>query len=277
MAADLKAKARAFLELHRGEGTFVMPNSWDVGTSRILAAAGFKAIATTSAGINWREGRRDAVYELSREDALADHCVLAEAVAIPVNGDLENGFGDSPEDVAETIRQAIDGGLAGAGIEDFTGDRNAPLYDIELAVERIAAAREVIDKSGVPFVLTGRAECYLVKHPEPFEESVKRMNRYREAGADCLYAPGVVGAEAIGAMVRAVEGPLNVVMGLAGEPLSVSELSALGVKRISIGGSLARATYSLVERAARTLMEEGSFGYTEGALPGREIERLISG
>ncbi len=276
MADNLKATAQAFLDLHRGEGTFVMPNSWDVGTSRILEAAGFKAIATTSAGINWREGRRDAVYELSREDALADHCALAQAVTIPVNGDLENGFGDSPEDVAETIRQAIDGGLAGAGIEDFTGDRSAPLYDIELAVERIAAAREVIDKSGVPFVLTGRAECYLVKHPEPFEESVKRMNRYREAGADCLYAPGVVGAEAIGAMVRAVEGPLNVVMGLAGEPLRVDELSALGVKRISIGGSLARAAYSLVEHAARMMMEEGRFGYTEGALSGKEIERLIS-
>lgn len=276
MAADLETKARAFLELHRGEGAFVMPNAWDVGTARILTAAGFKAIATSSAGINWREGRRDAVYELSREAALADHCLLAEAVALPVNGDLENGFGDSPEDVAETIRQAIDGGLAGAGIEDFTGDRSAPLYDIELAVERIAAAREAIDASGVPFVLTGRAECYLVKHPRPFEESVKRMNRFREAGADCLYAPGVIGAEAIGDMVRAVDGPLNVVMGLAGEPLSVSALSALGVKRISIGGSLARAAYSLVERAARTLMEEGSFDYAEGALSGKEIERLIS-
>lgn len=277
MAEPLKAKAQAFLDLHRREGIFVMPNAWDVGTARILAAAGFEAIATTSAGINWREGRRDAVYELSREEALADHAALAQAVSIPVNGDLENGFGDSPEEVAETIRQAIAGGLAGAGIEDFTGDRSAPLYDIELAVERIAAAREVIDASGVPFVLTGRAECYLVKHPDPFAESVRRMNRFRQAGADCLYAPGVVGAEAIGAMVQAVDGPLNVVVGLAGEPLSVEQLAALGVRRISIGGSLARATYSFVERAARQMKDEGVFAYGEGALSGKAIEGLISG
>ena len=129
----------------------------------------------------------------------------------------------------------------------------------------------------MPFVLTGRAECYLVGHPEPFEESVKRLNRYRQAGADCLYAPGVVGAEVIGAMVGAVDGPLNVVMGLAGEPLQVDELSALGVKRVSIGGSLARAAYSLVERAARRLKEEGDFGYADGALSGQAIERLILG
>ncbi len=277
MPSDLAAKAKAFQELHRRDGLFVMPNAWDIGTARILAAAGFEAIATTSAGIHWREGRRDAVYELSREEALSDHCALARAVEVPVNGDLENGFGDSPEEVADTIRQAIAGGLSGAGIEDYTGKPDAPLYDIELAVERIAAAREAIDASGQPFVLTGRAECYLVGHPKPFEESVERMNRYREAGADCLYAPGVVGPEEIGAMVRAVDGPLNVVMGLAGEPLRVDELARLGVKRISIGGSLARAAYSVVERAARRLRVEGEFSYTEGALPGSGIERLISG
>jgi 2-methylisocitrate lyase-like PEP mutase family enzyme len=261
MTDDLLAKTTRFRELHEREGLFLMPNAWDAGTARILAAAGFAALGTTSAGVNHSNGRTDYDYSVSRADMLADCGRIAAAVDLPVSGDLENGYGDSPEEVAETITESIRCGLAGGSIEDHSADPAQPLYELELAVARIRAAREAADASGLPYTLTARAETYLVGHPDAFGEAVRRVNRYREAGADCLFVPGVKDAETIGTLVREVDGPVNVVIGLAGAPLSVDELAELGVKRISIGGSLARAVFALVRRAAEEMHAKGTFGY----------------
>lgn len=271
MGGDQSGKARAFKRLHTEPGVFVMPNAWDAGTARLLAAAGFPALGTTSAAANFVAARPDYDYRADREEMLAGYARVAEAVEIPVSGDLENGYGDSPDDVAETIRRSIDLGMVGGSIEDHTGRRDAPLYDVEAACERIRAAREAADASAIPYSLTARAECYLVGHPEPFAESVRRLNRYREAGADCLYAPGLKDRDAIAALVREVGGPVNVVMGLAGAALSVQELEDIGVKRISVGGSLARAALAAVRDAAREITQQGTFTYAERAIPNAEL------
>lgn len=216
MDADLKRKGEAFRALHAREGVFVMPNAWDRGSALLLAAVGFEALATTSAGTNYANGTTDWDYHVPRADMIRDFGLIARAVDVPVNGDLENGYGDAPEEVAETIRQAIAAGMVGGGIEDYTGDKAKPLYDLSLACERIAAAREAADATGVPFVLTGRAECYLAGVDGPFAESVKRLNAYREAGADVLYAPGPQDPDEIARLAREVDGPLNVVVGRRG-------------------------------------------------------------
>lgn len=258
---DVRDKAERFAALHR-EGTFVMPNAWDRGSARILEAAGFDAIATTSAGTNYANGTTDWDYHVPREDMIRDFGLIARAVDLPCNGDLENGYGAEPEAVAETIRQAIAAGMAGGGIEDHTADRAAPLYELSLAVDRITAAREAIDSSGVPFVLTGRAECYLAGVDGPFDESVRRLNAYAAAGADVLYAPGVRDIDEIAAMVRAVDGPLNVLVGGRNTSLTVDALAEAGVRRISIGGALFLACYGLLEEAASEMAGQGTFGWT---------------
>jgi 2-methylisocitrate lyase-like PEP mutase family enzyme len=196
---------------------------------------------------------------------------IAAAVGLPVTADLEAGYGDSPEEVAKTIRLSAEAGVVGGSIEDYPGEPAPSLYDTELAVERIKAAREAADGTGLAYTLTARAECYLVGHPDPFAESVARANRYREAGADCLFVPGVKDAETIAALVREIHGPFNVVMGLAGAALSVAELTRLGVRRISIGGSLARATLGLVRRAAEEMAVHGTFTYAEQQIPDAEL------
>jgi 2-methylisocitrate lyase-like PEP mutase family enzyme len=277
MGCDLSSKAAAFRALHEGDGCFVMANAWDAGSARILAAEGFPALATTSAGVNFALGRADYTYEVPRAEMLAAYGRVAAAVDLPVSGDLENGYGDAPETVAETIRLAIEQGLVGGGIEDHTGDPKQPLYDIELAAERIGAARAAADASGIPFTLTARAECFLVGHPDPFAESLRRAKRYREAGADCLFVPGVKDAETIGALVREVDGPVSVVMGLAGEPLSLAELTDLGVRRVSVGGSLARTALGALRRAAREIAAQGTFTYARDAIPDRELGAFFAG
>lgn len=271
MNHDLSSKAQAFRDLHHAPGAFVMPNAWDAGTARILAAFGFPALGTTSAGVNFANGLPDYDYRVPRAEMLAAYAKVAEAVDIPVSGDLEAGYGDSPEDVAETIRQSIAAGMVGGSIEDHTADPDKPFYDIEAAVERIRAAREAADASGIAYTLTARAECYLAGHPDPFRESVRRLQRYREAGADCLYAPGIKDRETIAALVREVDGPVNVVMGLAGAALSVAELEEIGVKRVSVGGSLARAALAAVREAAREISEKGTFTFAERAIPNAEL------
>lgn len=248
-----------------------MPNAWNAGSARLLADAGFAAIATTSAGIAYALGLPDAAGRVGRERMMQEIRGIADSVDLPVNADLENGYGAAPEAVADTIRQAIAAGAAGGNIEDYTGDERAPLYETGLAVERVRAACAAARSDGSGFVVTGRTDCYLVGHPDPFGESVRRANLYREAGADCLYAPGVRDAATIGALVREIAGPLNVVMGLAGAPIGVAELQALGVRRISIGGSLARATFGLVRRAAQEMRESGTFGYAAGQIPDAEL------
>jgi 2-methylisocitrate lyase-like PEP mutase family enzyme len=275
MTDDLLAKTTRFRELHEHEGLFLMPNAWDAGTARILAAAGFAALGTTSAGVNHSNGRTDYDYSVSRADMLADCGRIAAAVDLPVSGDLENGYGDSPEEVAETITESIRCGLAGGSIEDHSADPAQPLYELELAVARIRAAREAADASGLPYTLTARAETYLVDHPDPFGEAVRRVNLYREAGADCLFVPGVKDAETIGTLVREVDGPVNVVMGLVGAPLSLDQLAELGVKRISIGGSLARAAFAVVRRAAEEMRDHGTFGYAAEQMSDDELNALM--
>lgn len=280
MATDLSAKARAFRDLHWGPGCFVMPNAWDAGSARLLAAAGgggFPALATTSAGIAFARGLPDYEDRVPRAVMLEASAAIAAAVELPVSGDLEAGYGATADEVAETMGLAIAAGLAGGSLEDHLAGGAHALYEIEAAAERVAAARSAIDASGLAFVLTARAECYLTGHPEPFAEAVRRLNRYREAGADCLYAPGLKSAEEIGRLVREVDGPLNVVMGLAGAPLGVAELAALGVKRVSVGGSLARASYAALRRAAAEIAEAGTFGYAAEAIPDAEMNAFMAG
>ncbi len=275
MAPSLADKAAAFFALHRADGAFVMPNAWNAGSAKFLAAADFPAIATTSAGIAFCLGKPDYDGSLGRDDNLAECERIAAAVPLAVSADTENGYGPAPEDAAETMRRCLDAGLAGASLEDHTYDKKAPLYAPELAAEKVRAARAAIDASGIPMVLTARAECYLVRHEDAFRESVKRLNLYREAGADCLYAPGVSDPDEIGALVEAVNGPINVVMGLAGSPLTVRQLEDLGVKRISIGGSLARATFGVIRDAAAEMLGSGTFGYAEAAVPDGEMSRFL--
>jgi 2-methylisocitrate lyase-like PEP mutase family enzyme len=273
---DLAAKGRRFRDLHLRDRAFIMPNAWDAGSARMLSLSGFEAIGTTSAGVCFGKGLRDYEDRLPREAMLASYAEIAAAVDLPVSGDLEAGYGDTPEAVAETIRLSVSAGMVGGSIEDHRTDPATPLYDIELAADRIRAAREAADGSGIPYTLTARAECYLVDHPDPFAESVRRLNRYREAGADCLYAPGIKDAATIAALVEAVDGPVNVVMGLAGAALSADELSALGVKRISIGGSLARATFAVVRDAAREMAEAGTFKFAEKAIADSEMNAIFA-
>ncbi len=264
-------KGRTFRELHlRGE-TFVMPNAWNAGSAALLEAEGFAAIGTTSAGIAFSMGVPDYEGQLSRESAVEETGRICRAVSTPVSADAENGYGHEPATVAESIGLFANSGAVGASIEDYSSSWNTGLYDLPLAVERIQAAREAADALAFPFTLTARAECYLVDHPDAFAESVARANLYREAGADCLFIPGVVDAKTIAAMVREVHGPLNVVMGLVGNPLTVAELSDLGVTRISLGGSLARATFGLIRRAATEITQQGIFDYASGQIADSEL------
>lgn len=266
MTDELKRKGEAFRALHAREGTFVMPNAWDRGSALLLAALGFEALGTTSAGTNYANGTTDWDYHVPRADMMRDFGLIARCVDVPVNGDLENGYGDAPEEVAETIRQSIAAGMVGGGIEDYTGDKAKPLYDLPLARERIAAAREAADASGVPFVLTGRAECYLAGVENAFAESVKRLNAYREAGADVLYAPGPQDPDEIARLAREVDGPINVVVGRRGTPLTVERLAEAGVKRISIGGALFHACYGYLRQAGEEMRDKGTFGWTATVL-----------
>jgi 2-methylisocitrate lyase-like PEP mutase family enzyme len=259
-----------FRELHHRDQAFVIPNPWDVGTARLLAAMGFEALATTSAGYAFSAGRPDNTT--SREEMMAHIASICSATVLPVNGDLENGFGDAPEDAAETIRQGAAAGLAGGSIEDSTARPDEPIYTFDLAVERIRAAAEAARARD--FVLTARCENYLVGRPD-LKDTIRRLQGYQEAGADVLYAPGLTSREDIAEVVRSVDRPVNVVMGLQGAKLSVDELSALGVKRISVGSALARAALGAFLRAAREIQETGTFAFAEEAVSFREITALL--
>jgi 2-methylisocitrate lyase-like PEP mutase family enzyme len=254
-----------------------MPNAWDAGSASILAASGFQCLATTSAGIAYSLGQPDYEGRVSRSLMMERIHQIAAAVSLPVSADLEAGFGAAAEDVAETIRLAIQAGVVGGNIEDLSGDSQTLLFDLALAADRIRAAREAADHSGVPFTLTARTDCYLANVPSPFGEAVKRANRFREMGADCLFIPGVKDAQTIAALVREIDGPINVVMGLTGSAFTVSQLNSLGVRRISIGGSLARSALGLVRRAAQEMREQGSFSFAEQQIPDAELCDFFAG
>jgi 2-methylisocitrate lyase-like PEP mutase family enzyme len=257
-------KGAAFRALHHRPQAFIIPNPYDLGTARLLAQLGFEALATTSAGYAFTIGKRDGA--VGRETMLAHARSIVFATELPVSADLENGFGDTAEDVAETLRGAAATGLAGCSIEDSTGRPEQPLYDQKLAVERIAAAAEVVRSLSFPFTLTARAENYLVGRPQ-LDETIQRLQAYQEAGADVLYAPGLTTREEIAAVVRSVDRPVNVLMGLRGVRISHDELSSIGVRRISVGSGLARAALGAFLRAATEMRERGTFTFAEEAVP----------
>jgi 2-methylisocitrate lyase-like PEP mutase family enzyme len=265
-------RATAFRALHERDHAFIIPNPWDVGTARLLAGLGFEALATTSAGYAFSLGQRDNT--IGRE-LMMDHMrAIAAATDLPVSADLENGFGDDPQVVAETIRMAGDTGLVGGSIEDSTNCPDRPIYDFELAVERVRAAVEAARSLPYPFTLTARSENYLVGRPD-LQDTIRRLQAYQEAGADVLYAPGLVRREDIAAVVRSVDRPVNVVMGLQGVRLSLAELSEIGVKRVSVGSALSRAALGAFLRAAREMREKGTFTFADEAVNYREISSLF--
>ena len=260
-------RVAAFRALH-ASGCFVIPNPWDVGSAKVLAQLGFPALATTSSGFAWSIGRRD--NNVPMEQALDHFRSVASAVDVPVNGDFEGGFAAEPEGVEANVAAALGTGIAGLSIEDSTGDPARPLYDFPLAIERIRAARAAIDAGGTGVLLTGRSEGFIVGRPD-IDETVRRLRAYAEAGADCLYAPGIRSREAIAALVAAVAPkPINVLMGSGFA--TVAELAELGVRRISVGGALARAAWSGFLEAAQEIRDRGTFTCLGDAVPFEEID-----
>jgi methylisocitrate lyase len=261
-------RCRVFRALHRS-GCFVMPNPWDLGSARLLAQLGFPALASTSAGFSWTMGRPDHGVSVAQK---LDHLrALSASVDVPINADFEDGFATAPEDVAANVAKAVTTGIAGLSIEDSTHDPSTPLFELDLAVERITAARRAIDESGIGVLLTGRAEGYLVGRPD-LSETIRRLSAYAEAGADCLYAPGLRTMSDIEAVVEAVAPkPVNVLV--AGDFTTVSELASVGVRRISVGGALARLALTGLLRAAREIVEQGTFKELAGAASHVEINR----
>ena len=263
----------AFRKLHES-GCFVIPNPWDVGSARYLRHLGFKALATTSSGFAFSRGMPDT-GAVTRDMVLGHVAEIVAAAGLPVNADFQAGYSHSPDGVAENVRLCVETGVAGLSIEDSTGDESRPLYELSLAVERIQAAREAIDASGTGVLLTGRAECYLVDHPDSLGESIRRLQAYAEAGADVLFAPGPRERDAIKAIVRAVAPkPVNILMS-SNAGMRVSELAELGVRRISVGSALARAAWAGFIRAARKIAGEGSFAGFDGAVPFDELESFF--
>jgi 2-methylisocitrate lyase-like PEP mutase family enzyme len=256
--SDPGIRRAAFRRLHES-GCFVIPNPWDVGTARYLRHLGFPALATTSAGFSFSKGLPDADGDLPRDTALAHIAEIVAATDLPVNADYEAGYADETEDVGKNVRLCVETGVAGLSIEDATGNRDAPLYDLGRAVERIKAARQAIDAAGADVLLTGRAECYLVGHPDPMNESIRRLQAYAEAGADVLYAPGPTTREDIKAIVDAVAPkPVNILVS-RNVGLTVRDVAALGARRISVGSALARTAWGAFANAARLIADTGSF------------------
>jgi 2-methylisocitrate lyase-like PEP mutase family enzyme len=266
-------KYQAFRALHKRAGAFVIPNPWNAGTARILTTLGFEALATTSAGYAFAVGRRDSGTDLTREGILANAKKIVEATDLPVSADLQDGFGQAPETCAETIRLASESGLAGGSIEDSTDDSNNPIYDFQLAVERVAAAAKAAHDC--QFLLTARAENFLHGRPD-LADTIRRLQAFDDAGADVLYAPGLPSLDSIRQVCASVGKPVNVVMGLKGATFSVEELAAAGVKRISVGGTLARAALGAFVRAAREIREKGTFSYSADALPPAEAKAFMA-
>lgn len=256
-------KYRAFGALHERPGIFVIPNPWNAGTARILAALGFEALATTSAGYAFSAGRRDGATAITRDEIFANAKAIVDATDLPVSADLENGYGSSPEKCAETIRLASEIGLAGGSIEDASGDPRNPIYDSKLAAERVAAAATEAKKR--QFLLTARAENFLHGRAD-LDDTIRRLQSFADSGADVVYAPGLPSLDAIRRVCASVSKPVNVLMGLQGATFSVQELAAAGVKRVSVGGSFARAALGAFVRAAREVREKGTFTYASDAI-----------
>ena len=266
-------KAIRFRRLHDGNDAFIIPNPWDAGTAHLLARMGFPALATTGAGYAFSLGLPDGA--VGRKQMLIHLAEIVAATNLPVSADLENGFGHEPETVAETIRLAAVAGVVGGSIGDGTGDPESPLYPLPLAVERIKAAVAAARDLSFPFTLTARAENFVVGRPD-LADVIRRLQAYEEAGADVLFAPGLRSREDIAAVVKSLQRPLNVIMGFQGVQLTLADLAGIGVRRVSVGGSLARAALGAFLRAGWELREQGTFGYAEAAVSSGEINRLLS-
>ena len=262
-----------FRTLHQRDRAFIIPNPWDIGTARLLARLGFEALATTSAGFAFSIGRRDNTVG---RDKMIEHVrEISAATDLPVSADLENGFGDDPETAAETIRLGAEAGLVGGSIEDSSGRRDNPIYELELAAERIRAAAELARSLPFTFSLTARAENYLFGRRD-LNDTIRRLQAYQEAGADVLYAPGLASKEDIAAVVSSLDRPVNVLMGLAGVQLNLDELSALGVKRISVGSVLSRVALSAFIRAAEEMRDQGTFTFSDHIISFRDISAMFT-
>jgi 2-methylisocitrate lyase-like PEP mutase family enzyme len=266
------AKGHLFRALHQRDGAFIIPNPWDVGTARLLAHLGFEALATTSAGFAFSIGQRDNT--VSREQVIKHISEIASATHLPVSADLENGFGDAPEAAAETIALAGAAGVAGGSIEDASGDPDHPIYDKAHAADRVRAAAATARALPFPFTLTGRAENYLHGRPD-LKDTISRLQAYQEAGADVLYAPGLTTRDDIAAVVSSVDRPVNVLMGLPGIRLSLNDLSAMGVKRVSVGSALSRTALGAFLRAAHEMREHGTFLFADEAASSQEISAMF--
>ena len=269
--SQIAAKRRAFRQLHES-GCLVIPNPWDIGSARYLQDLGFKALATTSSGFAWSLGRTDGA--LSRATVLAHLREMVAATEVPLNADFESGFAAEPQDVAESVRLAVETGVAGLSIEDATGDAANPLHGIDIAVARLRAARAAIDNAGGDTLLVGRAENFVVGRPD-LADTIARLKAYATAGADCLYAPGIRSREQIAAVVAAVAPkPVNLLVGAASD-LTLHDIAALGVRRVSVGGALARSAWGGFMRAARSLSEHGRFEGFANAASGNELDALF--
>jgi 2-methylisocitrate lyase-like PEP mutase family enzyme len=267
---DFAARRAAFRRLHES-GCFALPNPWDVGTTRYLQHLGFKALATTSSGFSFSRGLPDGDGSVSRDAALGHIAEIVAATDLPVNADFESGYARDPETVRESVRLCVATGVAGLSIEDSTGDPGAPLFELGVAVARVAAARAAIDASGTGVLLTARAECFLVGHAKPLDESIRRLRAYAEAGADVLYVPGPREPGDIQAIVAAAAPrPVNVLMSVH-TGLTLSDLGAMGVRRVSVGSSLSRAAWTGFIRAAKAIGDDGSFAGLEGLTPYDEL------
>jgi 2-methylisocitrate lyase-like PEP mutase family enzyme len=272
MAATQAEKAARFKALHEGPGAFVIPNPWDAGSARVLAALGFQALATSSGASAGVLGRRDG--RVTRDEALAHARAIVEATDLPVSADLEKGFGDAPSAAAETIRLAATAGLVGGSIEDATGDKAKPLYDIGHATERVAAAVETARALPFPFMLSARAENFLRGNPD-LDDTIRRLQAFERAGADVLFAPGLPDLASVRAVCAAVSKPFNFMAGIKGKTFTVRELEAAGVRRISVATSLYRAAVSGLVAAAREIKDEGTFGYLDRTLTTPELNGFM--
>jgi len=260
-----------FRALHERDGAFVMPNPWSIGSAKLLESLGFEALATTSSGHAYTLGRADGVRSVSRDEALQHATELSAATAVPINGDLERGYGDEPAAVAETIRRAGDAGLAGASIEDATGNTADPIYDVELATARVGAAVEAARALPDDFVVTARAENFLHGRPD-IADTIRRLQAFQEAGADVLYAPGIADIATMSDLVSSVDRPVNA---LARPHWSVPELEEAGIKRISVGGAMAVAALAALLRGAREILDEGTFTYSREVPADLDLDELF--
>jgi 2-methylisocitrate lyase-like PEP mutase family enzyme len=268
-------RARLFRALHERPGIFVMPNPWDAGTAKLFASLGFEALATTSFGLANALGRIDGTLAVSREELIANCSEIAQATDLPVNADLENGYADDPRKAADIIRLAAEAGVVGGSIEDATGDDAKPIYDFNLAVERVAAAAEVARALPFPFTFTARAENFLHGRRD-LDDTVKRLQAFGRAGADVLYAPGLRDLTTIKQVVAAVSKPINVVMSAADPEITTQQLAEAGVKRISVGGALSRLAFAVLRDAAVAMRDAGSYRWVSDAMPSKDLKAILS-